>query len=67
MTTTKRISISEGAKAQGVTRQRMLALAKQGRIVDAQQDSEGRWSIPAKIAITAPPKRARKLSKIASS
>ena len=67
MTTTDRISISDGAKAKGVTRQRILALAKQGRIVGAQQDSDGRWTIPAAITITPPPKRARKLSKIASS
>lgn len=46
----KWISVSEAAAAMEISRQRVLQLCQQGRIVGAQQvGSDGRWAIPAKI------------------
>ncbi len=61
---TKRITLAEAAAAKGVTRQRMLALAQQGRIPGAKLE-DGRYTIPAKWTVTRPPKRNRGLDKLA--
>ncbi len=54
---------TEAAKARGVSRQRVLLLAKQGRIPGATLEA-GRWTIPRDWQPTMPPKRKRLPAKL---
>lgn len=58
-----RKTLAEAAKEKGVTRQRMLTLAQQGRIPGARLE-DGRYTIPANWTVTKPPKRNRGLDKL---
>lgn len=60
-----RIAPSEAAEAAGCSRQRILLLAKQGRIPGALQAADGRWSIPRDFQVNPAPKRpGRRLDKL---
>lgn len=60
-------TISEAARQHGITRQRMLALVKQGRVPYARQRSDGIWHLPQDFKIRPPPERKRAPEKITTS
>lgn len=59
------ITPGQAAHAHGVNRSRIHKLLGEGRIPGAVQLDNGQWMLPRAFTITAAPKRARKLQKLA--